>query len=100
MSLADEMQTDYSAIRMELPAHVDIGGARLAALVSNGSFSETLELGGFAAQRSLTVKLLASELPARPQAGALLYYHGTAYRIASINAREGIPFLTLECLQQ
>lgn len=100
MSLADEMKADFTAIHAELPAYVDIGKAHVAALVSQGSFSEELDLGGFNAQHTLTVKIRRKDLAQLPKVGDTLYYANNIYRINSISAKNSIPFLELECLQK
>lgn len=100
MSLADEMSADFTAIHADLPSFVDIGGAQVAALVSQGSLSEELDLGGFNAQNTLTVKMRKADLANLPKVGYILYYNNNAYRINSITAKASIPLIELECLQK
>ncbi|MBR2145253.1 MAG: hypothetical protein IJ956_06915 [Akkermansia sp.] len=100
MSLADEMSADFLSIHAELPAYVDIGGARLPALVNDGSLSAELELGGFSPLRSLTVRVRRSDLSSTPKVGDLLQYDGAKYRITTINFKKATPIISLECQQQ
>lgn len=100
MSLADEMRADFRSVHSDLPSFVDIGGAHVAALISQGSLAETLDPGGFYNQHSLTVKLLRDELAELPRVGEIVHYNSIAYRINSISAKASVPIVVLECLQK
>lgn len=102
MSLADEMGEDFLSIHGDAPVSVDIGKAHnIPALVSEGTYGEDIDLGGFNLQRTLTVTLRKKDLPFPPPTlGQLITYHHSVWRIASIEDRPPLPFIILQCQQK
>lgn len=96
MSLSDEMTRDFLAIREEVPVFLSCGEAFCMVLVSQESRSHDLELGGFAPQRSISVKALRAELPDNLKEGLLVQVDGVSYRVENIAARPGLPIVTLD----
>lgn len=100
MSLADEIHADFSEIHADLPSYVDIGGVHVAALVSQGSTAEELDLGGFANLDSLTIKVRKSDWPKQIKVGDILRYEQHHYRINSISLKGSVPLVEIQCQQR
>lgn len=106
MSLADDMAADFHTMWEEMRCTVSIGdGARprkVKALVTSITTEAELDLGGFAPQKELTVRVLRSTLSSTrpPTVGGTLRFEREAYCITSLIGKPQLPILTITCQQK